>query len=411
MNRRQTSLVQRYAPALRRYLIERSETALSRAYELGRLAVARSLGVLEIAAIHHYALHKVILRSLKPDRRDSALRLSEAFFLESLSPFEITHRGFREANLKLQQLIQVLEQRNVDLRRINRELQREIRERRRTEHALRESETHFRQLLHQAEIMQENLRHLSNQVLHAQEEERKRISRELHDEVGQAMTAIHVNLAVLSRPGKATSEIFGKKIADTQRLLQQTMESVHRFALELRPAMLDELGLLPALRSYALRFAERTGLRVRLRATPAAESLNGEQKTVVYRVVQESLTNVAKHAQARRVSVLIRKFKSGIRMQIQDDGRSFRSVRQDSPDGKKHLGLLGMQERVRLANGNFYVEPKLGKGTTVHVEIPFLGLAPPPSSRGRKTTHRNQSGPHRRVDVVPGSAYRVLRAG
>ncbi len=148
------------------------------------------------------------------------------------------------------------------------------------------------------------------------------------------------------------------------------METVHRFARELRPAMLDELGLLPALRSHGKSFSARTGLGVRFHADPAAESLNGDQKTAVFCIVQESLTNVAKHAPppgrtfhcARPV---------GASLEISDNGKSFRADPGIAAKQKQRLGLLGMQERVRLINGRFSIQPKPGRGTTVRVTIPF----------------------------------------
>src|SRR5262249_41128198 len=150
-----------------------------------------------------------------------SLAALEVFFLESLSAFEVTHRGFRDANQRLQRLIQTLEERNTDLNRSNSKLAREVEERERTEQALRRSETHFRELFRQAQLMQENLRELSHRILHVQEEERKRLSRELHDEVGQAMTAIHVNLIVLAKRGDARDRWTRDRIRDTQHLLEQ----------------------------------------------------------------------------------------------------------------------------------------------------------------------------------------------
>ncbi len=219
--------------------------------------------------------------------------------------------------------------------------------------------------------MSRDLRNLSSQVLHVQEKERKRISRELHDEVGQALTVLNTNLGMLQRNGAMDSALLKKKIANTQMLLAQTMKTVHRFARELRPAMLDELGLLPALRSCLKNFAERTGLHVRFAASPEAEHLNDDQKTVVYRVAQESLTNVAKHARASRVTVSLRKLSRGLQVEIKDNGKAFKVDRWLSGKGGKRLGLLGMRERVRLVNGRFAVKSRPGKGTTVSMEIPF----------------------------------------
>jgi signal transduction histidine kinase len=356
---------------LRRYLSEQQEKLLQQAYELGRGAIARGLGVLDVARLHQRALASCLPPVLPGKIKSRTLKAAETFFMETLSPFEAAHRGFRKANLELRQVNQSLEQRNAELDRINRALAREVRQRKRTEKALRQSEDHYRQLFRHARLMQENLRSLSQRILHAQEEERKRISRELHDEVGQALTAASTGLEMLQRNGVADARQLKKKIVDTQNFLAQTMDLVHRFARELRPAMLDELGLLPALRSYLRGFAERTGLRVRFAATVQAEKLNNEQKIVLYRVTQESLTNVARHAQASQVAVTLRKLKDLVQMRIRDDGRAFRVNGQPIAHGKERLGLLGMQERVRLVNGRFAVRPVPGKGTTVTVEIPF----------------------------------------
>ncbi|MDE3067994.1 MAG: PAS domain S-box protein [Verrucomicrobiota bacterium] len=219
--------------------------------------------------------------------------------------------------------------------------------------------------------MDEALRQLSRKILEAQEEERRRISRELHDEVGQSLTAVSVALATLRHNGVADSENFSRTLAGSQRLLVGTMETVHRFARELRPALLDELGLLPAVRSHVKNFAARSGLRVRFSADAAAERLNVEQKTALFRIAQESLTNVAKHAHASRVRFSIRQTEDGICMEIADNGRSFRGDPGTAAKQKQRLGLLGMQERVKLLNGEFSILPEPGRGTTVRVTIPF----------------------------------------
>jgi signal transduction histidine kinase len=364
-------LERRYVAMLLKFLTNNEEALLERAYELGRTAIARGSGVLDMVRIHQQAIQVLLRPALAAHKKRRAMKAAETFFLESLSPFEATHRGFRETNLKLQQLIATLEKRNLDLAEMNRELEKEIWQRKRTEKELRKSEEHFRELFNEARRMEENLRSLSNQILHAQEEERKRVSRELHDEVGQALTAVSVMLATLKNDRGGNLPTGGQKLADAQQLLQESMEAVHGFARELRPTILDELGLVPALRSCLQAFAERTGLTVRLRANPMAEQLNSEQKTVLFRVAQESLTNVAKHAEASRVDVLIRKLGDGIRMDVVDNGKSFRESSRKRAKGKRRLGLLGMQERVRLVNGTFTVKPDPGRGTTIRVAIPF----------------------------------------
>lgn len=326
-----------YAVTLCRYVARQQEGCLQEAYELGRKASASGLGVLDMARIHQQAMASCLSRARSTEGKEHTLKAAETFFMEMLSPFEATHRGFREANLELHQVNTELEHRNLELARLNRDL-----------------------------------RNLSNQILHVQEEERRRISRELHDEVGQALTAVNTNLTMLQRNGTVETQRLRSKIADTQNLLGQTMDTVHSFARELRPAMLDELGLLPALRSYLKNFAARTGLRVRFDGSPEAEKLSDDQKTVVFRVTQESLTNVARHAHARHVTVSVRKLANTLQVRIKDDGRSFRVDKQLSANGKKRLGLVGMQERVRLVNGSFTIKSAPGRGTAVRVEIPLV---------------------------------------
>ncbi len=210
------------------------------------------------------------------------------------------------------------------------------------------------------------------QIFNVQEEERKRISRELHDEVGKSLCGINVKLAVLQRDGAAeAAALLSQKIADIGSLLVGAMDTVHRFARELRPATLDELGLLPALRSYLKEYAERTGVSVRFKGRAGVERLNAEQKTVLFRIAQESLTNVAKHAQASQLEVTLRPVRNGVRMRIKDNGKGFAMNQQRSATGKKRLGLLGMRERVRLVNGRFTVKSAPGRGTAIGVEIPF----------------------------------------
>jgi len=366
-----------YVTALRSYLAGGGEAILHQAYDLARQAMAEGCGVLDLARIHHQALVTVVQPALGASGKSRTLKKAEVFLLEILSPFEATHRAFRETNLKLHELIQTLEQRHAELADANRELQSEIVERKRTEAALRESEKHLRELFEEAKRMHENLQNLSRRVLHVQEEERKRISRELHDEIGQVLTAISVNLAMLKKDSDVTRNGRDQKLADTQALLEQMIETVHRFARELRPAMLDDLGLLPALRSYTRGFTKRTGVRVRFNASQVVEDLDSDRKTVVYRIAQESLTNVAKHARAKRVEVTVRKLRNGIRMEIKDDGDGFLVHQQRSANGEKRLGLLGMQERVRLVNGNFTVVSKPGKGTAIRVRIPLQTDAAP----------------------------------
>jgi signal transduction histidine kinase len=217
---------------------------------------------------------------------------------------------------------------------------------------------------------------LSEQILRVQEEERRRISRDLHDEVGHALMAISVSLEALRQATETGNAAVQAKFADARMLVQQTMETVHHFARELRPALLDDLGLVPALRSYARNFANRTGVEVDFRADAAVEALDSEGKTVIFRIAQESLTNVARHARAGRVKFSVLMVAETVCVEISDNGISFKDNLMECGRPRKRLGLVGMQERVGLVGGSFAIDSQRGKGTTVRAVIPFKGAGP-----------------------------------
>jgi len=215
------------------------------------------------------------------------------------------------------------------------------------------------------------------QILHVQEEERKRISRELHDELGQALAAINTHLALVQREcvGDQDSELR-TGIADVEKVLVGAIERMHSFARALRSAALDDLGLLPALRSYLKDYAERTGLLVRFERSAKDAPLNAEQKTALFRIAQESLANVAKHAQATEVVVTLGFAEDKMQLRIKDNGKGFAVKQQRTAVEKNRLGLLGMQERARLVNGRCLVQSAPGCGTTVMAEIPLADANP-----------------------------------
>jgi signal transduction histidine kinase len=253
----------------------------------------------------------------------------------------------------------------------NQELNREIARREEVEEALQKSERHQGKLLEQSRSMQEQLRHLSHQILHAQEEERKRISRELHDEIAQTLVGINVYLEALTHEARDNPKGLKQKITRTQRLVEESVEIVHRFARELRPTILDDLGLIPALHSFMKEFIKRTGLHVRFTTFAGVEKLNSAQRTVLYRVAQEALTNVARHAQATRVEARIQKLPGAVRMQIKDNGKSFEVDQVLHAKKGKSLGLLGIRERLEMVGGSFDIASAPGEGTTIQVQIPL----------------------------------------
>lgn len=252
----------------------------------------------------------------------------------------------------------------------NLEANRDIARRRVVETTLRRSDEIQRGLLAESRQLHTQLRHLTRQILTAQEEERKKISRELHDEVVQTLVGINVELASLVHGNSPDLHHLKDKIVRTQRLVESSVDAVHRFARDLRPAVLDDLGLIPALHAYCESLAERKKLKIHLTAYGRVETLASDKRTVLFRVAQEALTNVARHARATRVKLTISKIPGAIRMEVDDNGKSF-PVRKILQKKNKRLGLVGMRERVEMVGGNLTIESTPGRGTTVRVEIPF----------------------------------------
>ena len=217
------------------------------------------------------------------------------------------------------------------------------------------------------------LRHLSVQIINAQEAERKRISQELHDEMGQALTAIIYNLEMSLRDlppglGQTTRE----RLVEAYSLTLRTLEQVRLLSLDLRPAMLDDLGLVPALRSYVGRYTRRTGTEVAFEAIGMEEQLSPETETALYRIVQEALTNVARHAQARSIRLRLERKASTVAVVVQDDGRGFdvEETRESNPSDSG-VGLIGIEERVHALGGTLSIFSQPGQGTVLSVEMPL----------------------------------------
>jgi len=263
-------------------------------------------------------------------------------------------------------------QRRIDiLGATNRKLQDEIIRRQAVELSLRKSEQRAHQLLEHSRHLQSQLRQMSHRILLVQENQRKEISRELHDEISQLLLSINLHLAVFENNAAINPKGIRGKIARVRWLVEKSVRVVHDFARELRPPMLDDLGLIPALSAYISDFSKRKGLRIQFTAFGGVEAFDSDKRTVLYRVTQEALANVAKHARASVVKVLIMKAREGVCLEISDNGKAFNVGRLSSAEWGGRLGVTGMRERVEMVGGQFSVESASGAGTTIRAEIPF----------------------------------------
>lgn len=250
-------------------------------------------------------------------------------------------------------------------------LQQEIVQRTAAEQRLRKSEQQKTELLNQSCHLQEQLRSLSRRVLTVQEEERKRISRELHDEITQTLISINVHLESLTKEARINPNELRKSITQTQKQVEKSVNIAHQFAMELRPPMLDDLGLIPALEAAMKKIMKDTGIRVSLKAFAGVEKLDIDQRTTFYRVAQEALANVIRHAHASQVTVTIKELATGVLLQIKDNGCSFKADKILHSKRKMPLGLLGMRERMEMIGGTLSIDSNPAEGTTIHALIPL----------------------------------------
>ena len=301
-----TELDLRYRGMLSEYLAHPDEALLERAYGLGREALASGHGVLDMATMHSQAM-AALLASSDADR----VQLSEAlerFFVEAISPFEIAHRSFRDANLVLHRLNDVLE----------------------------------------------------NQA--------KRIAYALHAEASQLVASVHLALAdVATRlPAERVREI-----QSVRGMLDQIEDRIRRISHELRPTILDDMGLLPAIEFLADGISQRWGIPVTVRGTVASR-LPLPVETAVYRAAQEGLTNVARHAQATCAEVLLSQSPHLITCSVRDDGKGCDPAVVVTPsNGRRGLGLVEIRERTAALGGTLRLVPRIEQGMDFIVEIPL----------------------------------------
>lgn len=229
---------------------------------------------------------------------------------------------------------------------------------------------HLYELLSELKRKEEARTQLLQKVIVAQEEERKRIARELHDETGQTLTSLMVGLKCVADSCPAESRHC--QLDEMRALIKQTLGAIHRLAVELRPSVLDDLGLVAALEKYVADFRENYVLDVDLHVEwQGQERIGHEIEVTVYRIVQEALTNVVKYAHAQNVSVIVTHSSWGLEVIVEDDGIGFDAdaIFKEGPVGSR-LGLYGMMERATLVGGALTVESTAGAGTTIFVRIP-----------------------------------------
>lgn len=212
------------------------------------------------------------------------------------------------------------------------------------------------------------LRALAARLDEVREEERVGLSREIHDGLGQLLTGIKIDLSLLNRflGGKPEGEV-GNTLASLSRLVDETMTQTRALARQLRPGMLDEVGLAEAIRQYALEYEKRSGIRCTTNLMPMDTELSPRQRLALYRITQEALTNVARHAEAQLVEIDLHFGSETVTLRIHDDGKGLRPEDRLKPDS---LGIVGMTERAELLGGSCRVLPGNGRGTLVVVEVP-----------------------------------------
>jgi signal transduction histidine kinase len=243
---------------------------------------------------------------------------------------------------------------------VNQELRVEIAERKRAEEQFTET--------------LEQLRALTARIQRVREEERASIAREIHDELGQACTAIKMDLALIGRKITGRQTQLRAKIESSMRLVDDMIVTLRRIASDLRPRTLDDLGLAAALEWQGQEFEKRTGIHCRVALPPEPLNLDSERAIAIFRIFQESLTNVARHAQATSVEAHLEMEGDELIFSVHDNGKGFDA---QQAKARKSLGLVGMQERAHLLNGEVSIQGTPGSGTTLILRIPVLAPAQP----------------------------------
>lgn len=248
----------------------------------------------------------------------------------------------------------------------------DITERKRAAEELRKYAARISVLLDEVSAGREALQSLSRRLLEIQESERRHIARELHDEIGQTLTAIQINIETLERSPEAQG--LQVRLQESVSLVEHALQQVRNLSLDLRPSILDDLGLVSALLWYAERQSERTGTDIQVVMDPLPSRLPQDIETACFRIVQEALTNVARHSQAKHVRIELCRRGNDLEVTIRDDGSGFdvKAARAKASGGGS-MGLLGMQERAELVGGRLSIESAPVQGTTIKVLLSIRG--------------------------------------
>ncbi|MGC2172681.1 MAG: ATP-binding protein [Candidatus Sulfotelmatobacter sp.] len=295
-----------YGRALEDYLSRGGEDALQSAYEIGRIALGEGLGVLEMAALHHAVLAQLLPRMNNPESLKQNLDRAQEFFSESLSPYEMAHRGFRDAISALRRLNETLEQ------------------------------------------------------------EIQRIAHAVHDEAGQLLVAARLAMSGVSHELSPALQV---RLQEVGTILDQVETQLRRLSHELRPTILDDLGLLPALEFLTEGISRRAELSIHIQSS-LTRRYPPNIETALYRIIQEALTNVTKHAHAKNVEIQLSNEAKNLQCLVHDDGVGFDAPSVLSCKERGGLGLVGVRERLNAVGGTLQIDSVVGRGTELLVRIP-----------------------------------------
>jgi PAS domain S-box-containing protein len=304
-------------------------------------------------AVHHqhladYGKRQDAVRAMGSDRVVTGLRADGTEFPLDATISQIELKGERRYVVVLRDVTERV--------RMQRELRLSLESQKRAEADLRES--------------RDSLRELSAALQSIREEEKTRIARELHDELGQMLTALKMEAAAIASDLSPQQTDLVKRAQGMKQLIDQTVASVRRISADMRPVMLDSLGLAPTLEWLTNDVASRAGLAIDLVMPEGDLGASGDAATAIFRIVQEALTNVVRHAQATTVTVEIARAGGDVRVRVSDDGRGMSDADQRKA---RSFGLLGMRERAYVLGGGFNLRSERGQGTTVEATIPAFG--------------------------------------